>query len=105
MSQKNSEDSPQQEPTGFTQHSGGLASEYAREQGWGLNEEERSKTPEEKQDYDGGTNYEYGARDFGDTAIDTSSAERPEGGERAGDEKNTASAGKNSAEKTRKTAG
>ena len=64
MSQKNSEDSPQQEPTGFTQHSGGLASEYAREQGWGLNEEERSKTPEEKQDYDGGTNYEYGARDF-----------------------------------------
>jgi len=56
------------EAQGFTVHSSGLASEYAREQGWGINEVERTKTPKQKQDYDGGTNYEYGARDFGDTA-------------------------------------
>ena len=62
-------------PQGFTAHSSGLASEYARELGWGINEEERKKTPSEKQDYDGGRNYEYGARDFGDTATDASSAE------------------------------
>jgi hypothetical protein len=62
-------------PQGFTVHSSGLASEYARELGWGINEEERKKTPKQKQDYDGGRNYDYGARDFGDTAQDTSSAE------------------------------
>lgn len=71
-------DSQQQQgthiPQGFTVHTSGLASEYAREQGWGLNEEERTKTPRKKQDYDGGRNYDYGARDFGDTAVDTSEA-------------------------------
>ncbi|HWE86293.1 MAG TPA: hypothetical protein VG267_15225 [Terracidiphilus sp.] len=63
------------EPAGFTPRSGGLASEYAREQGWDTNEEQRSKTPAEKQAYDGGLDYDYGAQDFGDTAEDTSSAE------------------------------
>lgn len=62
------------EPTGFTPRTGGLASEYAREQGWELNEEQRAKTPTEKQDYDGGEDYDYGARDFGDSAVDTSNA-------------------------------
>lgn len=62
------------EPAGFTPHTSKAASEYAREQGWDLNEEERRKTPLEKQNYDGGTDYDYGARDFGDTAADTSSA-------------------------------
>ncbi len=66
---------PAREPAGFTPRASGLASEYAREQGWDLNEEERMKTPAEKQNYDGGRDYEYGAQDFGDTAVDTSSAQ------------------------------
>ena len=65
-------------PQGFTVHSSGLASEYAREQGWGINEEERTKTPRQKQNYDGGRDYDYGARDFGDEAEDAGSA-RPAG--------------------------
>ena len=69
------------EPAGFTPRSGGLASEYAREQGWDTNEEQRAKRPAEKQQYDGGTDYDYGnAQDFGDTAVDTSDA-RPTGNE------------------------
>jgi hypothetical protein len=60
------------EPLGFTDHTRSLAGEYAHEQGWGLNEEERTKLPDEKQDFEGGIDYEYGARDFGDTAVDTS---------------------------------
>lgn len=56
-----------QDPKGFTPRSGGLASEYAREQGWDTNEEQRVQTPREKQPYDGG-------RDFGNTAEDTGSA-------------------------------
>jgi len=63
------------EPSGFTPRTSGLASEYAREQGWEINEEQRVRTPMEKQDYDGGRDYDYGARDFGDTAVDTSDAE------------------------------
>ncbi len=65
------------EPSGFTPRTGGLASEYAREKGWDINEEQRSKTPGEKQDYDGGRDYDYGAQDFGDTAVDTSQAKPP----------------------------
>jgi len=66
---KNSHD-----PQGFTPRSGRAASEYAREQGWQTNEEERTKTPTEKQPYDGGKDYDYGAQDFGDTPVDTSAA-------------------------------
>ncbi len=62
------------EPRGFGEHSRGLASEYAHEQGWGLNEEERRAEPNEAQATDGGTDYDYGARDFGDEAVDTSTA-------------------------------
>ncbi len=72
MPEKDSQHSDTREPQGFTVHSGGLASEYARELGWGINEEERTKTPQQKQDYDGGKDYDYGAQDFGDTAVDTS---------------------------------
>ena len=59
------------EPRGFGEHSRGLAGEYAHEQGWGLDVEERTKQPEAAQDADGGTDYEYGARDFGDTPVNT----------------------------------
>ena len=65
-------ESKEQEPRGFGERSRGLASEYAHEQGWGLNEDERTKQPEGRQPTDGGTDYDYGARDFGDEAGDTS---------------------------------
>lgn len=64
-------------PQGFTVHSSGLASEYAREQGWGINEEERTKTLRQKQDYDGGKEYDCGAGNFGYTAQGTRSAHPP----------------------------
>jgi len=62
----------EQEPRGLGEHSRGLASEYAHEQGWGLNEDERTKQPEGRQPTDGGAEYDYGARDFGDTPTDKS---------------------------------
>ena len=62
-------------PRGFTTQSSGLASEYAREQGWDTNQEQRAQTPSEKQPYDGGRDYDYGAREIGDLAIDTSEAQ------------------------------
>jgi len=61
-------------PRGFTRQSGGLASEYAREQGWEMNAEGRAQIALGKQDEDGGRDYEYGAADFGDEAKDTSGA-------------------------------
>ena len=73
------------EPAGFTPRTSGLASEYAREQGWDLNEEQRARTPMEKQAYDGGTDYEYGAQDFGDSAVDTSDVPPARGAKRAKD--------------------
>lgn len=66
-----------QEPSGFTPRSSGRASERARQQGWQTNEEERAHAPEGKQASDGGTDYEYGARDFGDLPADTSAAKPP----------------------------
>lgn len=69
---KNSHD-----PLGFTPRSGRRTSELAREQGWQMNEEERKKTPDEKQPYDGGTDYDYGAKDFGDSPVNTSAAKPP----------------------------
>ena len=63
------------EPVGFTSHTRSLASEYAHEQGWGLNEDERTRLDAEPQAQDGGTDYDYGAQDFGDTAADTSAVQ------------------------------
>ncbi len=57
------------EPRGFGAHTRGLAGEYAHEQGWGLEEDQRTKLADTPQDTDGGTDYEYGARDFGDEPI------------------------------------
>lgn len=59
------------EPRGFGERTRGLAGEYAHEQGWGLDTEERKKQPVVAQDIDGGTDYEYGARDFGDEPVNT----------------------------------
>ena len=81
MADEKDEKTERRNPMGFTPRSGGLTSEYAREQGWDTNEKQRAKTPKEKQQYDGGTDYDYGnAQDFGDTAVDTSSA-KPTGSE------------------------
>lgn len=62
---------PPREPRGFGEHSRGLSGEYAHEQGWGLDEAERARQPETPQDTDGGRDYEYGARDFGDEPVNT----------------------------------
>lgn len=59
------------EPRGFGQHTRGLAGEYAHEQGWGLDVEERTKLPDAPQDIDGGQDYDYSARDFGDEPVNT----------------------------------
>ena len=59
------------EPRGLGEHTRGLAGEYAHEQGWGLREEERTKITTTA---DGGNDYDYGAQDFGDEAVNTSSA-------------------------------
>lgn len=54
------------EPRGFGEHTRGLSGEYAHEQGWGLDVEERTRMPLGKQDISGGKDYDYSARDFGD---------------------------------------
>ena len=54
------------EPRGFGARSRGLPGEYAHEQGWGLDEKERTRNAAPPQDTDGGSDYNYGARDFGD---------------------------------------
>ena len=62
---------PLVEPRGFGEHSRGLASEYAHEQGWGLDEAERTHQTTVPQNADGGTDYDYGARDFGEAPVNT----------------------------------
>ena len=62
------------EPRGFGEHARGLAGEYAHEQGWGLNEAERTALPRDRQPSYGGTEYDYSARDFGDEPTDMSAA-------------------------------
>jgi hypothetical protein len=59
------------EPRGFGEHTRGLAGEYAHEQGWGLNLEQRTHQSPQAEDIDGGSDYEYGARDFGDEPVNT----------------------------------
>jgi hypothetical protein len=59
------------EPRGFGEHSRGLAGENAHEQGWGLNIEQRKRESVQPQNTDGGTDYDYAARDFGDEPVNT----------------------------------
>lgn len=63
------------EPRGFGEHTRKTSSEHAHEQGWGLNEDDRRRIPADQQKR-GGTDYDYGARDFGDVPSDTSAARR-----------------------------
>ena len=71
---KDEQDEQQREPQGFGEHTRKPSSENAHEQGWGLNQDERTRLPEGKQPWEGGTDYDYGAQDFGDTPEDTSAA-------------------------------
>ncbi len=59
------------EPRGFGEHTRGLSGEYAHEQGWELNVEQRKRESATPQNTDGGLDYEYGARDFGDEPVNT----------------------------------
>jgi hypothetical protein len=63
-------------PRGFSPGARGLAGENAHEQGWQINEEERTKTAKSLQGKMGGKDFDYGARDFGDSPVDISSARR-----------------------------
>ncbi len=74
----------QHEPKGLGEHTRGVAAEWAHEQGWGLNEEERTRNPEGRPQFYGGKGYDYGAaQDFGDEAV------KRDAGEGAGDESST----------------
>ncbi|HZZ37790.1 MAG TPA: hypothetical protein VFE06_01585 [Acidobacteriaceae bacterium] len=66
------------EPRGFGEHTRKTSSENAHEQGWGLNEDQRRHIPPDQQRR-GGTDYDYGAQDFGDLPVDTSTAQPPAG--------------------------
>lgn len=59
------------EPRGFGEHTRGLAGENAHQQGWGLNIEQRRRDSVNPQNSDGGLDYDYGARDFGDEPVNT----------------------------------
>lgn len=65
------------EPQGFSEHTRGDSGENAHDQGWGLNEEERTRQPQKKQPWEGGSDYDYGVRDFGDSPVDTSGSRPP----------------------------
>jgi hypothetical protein len=70
----NEEQSPK-EPAGLGLHNHGRAAEYAQEQGWGTNEEERTKPGENPSAVSGGTNYNYGSQDFGDMPVKEANVE------------------------------
>jgi hypothetical protein len=71
---KDEQDEQRREPQEFGEHTRKPSSENAHEQGWGLNQDERTRLPKGKQPWEGGTDYDYGAQDFGDTPEDTSAA-------------------------------
>ena len=79
MAQQTEKTDRQPEPKGFGEHTRGLSAEYAHEQGWGLEVDERTHQASAPQETDGGTDYEYGARDFGDEPVNTKLAPAPAG--------------------------
>jgi hypothetical protein len=54
------------EPSGLSSRNHGLAAKYAHEDSWRTKEENWTGLPPEKQGTDGGTDYDYGAADFGE---------------------------------------
>ena len=65
----------QREPKGFGEHARGPAAERAHEQGWDLNEEARTQLPTGPQNTYGGSDYDYGAQDFGDDPVNRNTTE------------------------------
>jgi len=65
MAQTKAQETRKRIPKGFVQGNGGLASEYAREMGWDLNEDERRRSATDKQDADGDVDHDYGTADLG----------------------------------------
>jgi hypothetical protein len=63
---ENETEQPDQQrgPRGLGVRTHGLASEYSQEQGWGTNTSDRTKG--DTNSANGGTDYDYGARDFGE---------------------------------------
>ncbi len=59
------------EPTGLGIHNQGREAEIAREQGWGTDEEKRTKKPGGRRPEYGGKGYDYGAQDFGNVPEET----------------------------------
>lgn len=58
-----------QEPRGFSEHTRKRSSEHAHELGWGLNEDERRRIPNDGRKAYGGTHDADGAQSFGDEPI------------------------------------
>ena len=54
------------EPRGFGEHTRGLSGEYAHEQGWGLDEAERTRISFQPRDAEGSTDYDHRGHDFGE---------------------------------------
>lgn len=55
-----------EEPKGLGENDLGPTGEAGREQGWGLNQEQRTSQPAGKPSHYGGRDYDYGAQDFGE---------------------------------------
>lgn len=68
------------EPEGLGEHARGRASEAAHQQGWDLNEEERTQQPDGRPAHYGGKGFDYGVYDFGNIAseLDSPKLDDPE---------------------------
>ncbi|MGC2636482.1 MAG: hypothetical protein WA294_04845 [Acidobacteriaceae bacterium] len=71
------------EPQGFSEHTRRRSGENAHEQGWGLNQDDRVRDARSPQNATGGSDYAYGARDFGDMPSDTREGQASAGGSSA----------------------
>jgi hypothetical protein len=72
---RNAQVNPIRRPKGFSPGARGPAGENAHEQGWQLNEEERTRVAKSLQGKTGGRDFNYGARDFGDRPTNAGSTE------------------------------
>jgi hypothetical protein len=67
-----------EEPRGLDDRNLGPTAEAAHEQGWQINEDQRTTPPPGKPAHYGGKDYNYGAQDLGDTPEDMSQVDQPE---------------------------
>lgn len=85
---KQDEQQETKEPSGLGEHAMEPAAEAAHEQGWDLNEEQRTAPPKGRPAHYGGKGYDYGAQDFGDTPA---KRDNPEGASDEPDDERKAS--------------